>query len=104
MNKAQQEAERRYPFMIGDMADTKAPLKQNSFIAGAEWQASQDGWISVEERLPTENDAIDGYVQAWRSYGQNGWPTNNCHVKWNFVCSHKEKFTHWMPLPNPPKQ
>ena len=25
---------------------------RNAFIAGAEWALAQDGWISVEERLP----------------------------------------------------
>lgn len=29
-----------------------------SFIAGAEWQAKQSPWVSVEERLPEENENI----------------------------------------------
>lgn len=29
-----------------------------SFIAGAEWQAKQLSWISVEERLPEDNENI----------------------------------------------
>ncbi|MBC5632090.1 hypothetical protein [Parabacteroides hominis] len=30
----------------------------DSFIAGAEWQAKQAPWISVEERLPKENELV----------------------------------------------
>lgn len=39
----------QYDFVGADIKD--------AFIAGAEWQAKQSPWISVEERLPEE----DGY-------------------------------------------
>lgn len=33
-------------------------LVESAFVAGAEWQAKQSPWISVEERLPEENENI----------------------------------------------
>lgn len=34
------------------------PIAIGSFKAGAEWQAKQSPWISIEERLPEDNDNI----------------------------------------------
>ena len=34
------------------------PAYYQGFIAGAEWQAKQSPWISVEERLPKENEMV----------------------------------------------
>lgn len=34
------------------------PAYYQGFIAGAEWQAKQAPWISVEERLPKENELV----------------------------------------------
>lgn len=58
------------------------------------------GWISVEERLPTEKDASpnksvlaidihDGFAREW--------------VRESVVL-YPDSFTHWMPLPEPPKE
>lgn len=57
-------------------------------------------WISVEERLPTKEDAkiMDGYLPAiQKGEKPNIW-------KWTEVAKHTEWFTHWMPLPEPPKE
>jgi hypothetical protein len=59
-------------------------------------------WISVKERLPKtgENPVLAGstemhYVNmAWYHSGKGVWETPS-----GFSCS----FTHWMPLPKPPK-
>jgi hypothetical protein len=56
-------------------------------------------WIPVTERLPTAEDAdkchsvlaiekTDGYVRIWTWYSVSCFPT---------------EFTHWMPMPEPPK-
>lgn len=56
-------------------------------------------WIPVTERLPTEDDANEtesilainkdeGYVGRWI---------------WDIVARYPTEFTHWMPLPEPPK-
>lgn len=54
-------------------------------------------WISVNDRLPTEEDAIEG-----------GFVLANTEEKviivlWSDVCRFSEFVTHWMPMPEPPK-
>lgn len=34
------------------------PAYYHGFIAGAEWQAKQSPWVSVEERLPENQDIV----------------------------------------------
>jgi hypothetical protein len=74
-----------------------------AFKLGATWRANQPQWISVEDRLPDENRlqmskdvlTIAGNKMSVKSYDfelkrWNGSP----HIT----------VTHWMPLPEPPKQ
>jgi hypothetical protein len=57
-------------------------------------------WIPVSERLPKKEDAkiMDGYLPAI----ERGKKPNIC--KWTEVAKHPEYFTHWMLLPEPPKE
>ena len=59
----------------------------------------QPTWISCAERLPTKADANpydsviaiqkdDGFARSWI---------------WDIVERYPQEFTHWMPLPQPPK-
>ena len=67
------------------------------------WNTRADGWISVDERLPSiERDAlvysIDGYCYLAQ------YDTLYCPKEW--LDSENEKLvgiTHWQPLPEPPK-
>lgn len=63
-------------------------------------------WISVKERLPI--DRLKKYLVAFRDVGgsivdmaryfpSNGWTCDNWDVPQNLI-------THWMPLPEPPKE
>ena len=56
-------------------------------------------WVSVEERLPTKEDADEyGYVQAWSKL--RGADNEDIkHVKPNTP----DHYTHWKPLPAKPK-
>lgn len=59
-----------------------------------------DEWISVSERLPTEEDAnINGSVLAINIH--DGF--SSCWA-WESVKTFPESFTHWMPSPEPPKE
>lgn len=57
-------------------------------------------WISVEDRLPTKEDADKvGHVMAiikGDDFAQI--------FSWNTVAINPRGFTHWMPLPEPPKE
>lgn len=86
---------------------------ENSFLAGAEWQAKQSPWISVEDRLP-EDGLIDpiawnvtNSVVALTSNGnaivtKRRW---NCTLKtWEWKGSHTfvNSIVKWMPIPESP--
>jgi hypothetical protein len=67
-----------------------------SFIAGAEWQAKQLSWISVEERLPEENQE---YLVVFNSreicvalYNNKSWLIYGTGVTYNVVA--------YMPIPS----
>lgn len=72
----------------------------------AYWDGYEDGkkaateWISVEERLPDENGRFltvdkkgDMMVCFWEK-----------HFGWFAMVCNKNAITHWMPLPEPPKE
>ena len=65
-------------------------------------------WISVKERLP-ESQADVLVVAFWHEHRQTmiGWHSD-MGKKWRVVTSHGERepggVTHWMPLPDPPKE
>ena len=63
-------------------------------------------WISVKDRLPeTEREILIytdcEYIYMARMYEDGeAWPVSNgCGC-----CGYKESFTHWMPLPEAPKE
>lgn len=73
-------------------------LAKKYFIKGADWQAKQSPWISVEERLPEKNTVVltrgaYGFlICQLSSLGE--WETG--------ANVNKERLgiTHWMPIPS----
>ncbi|AOP82313.1 DUF551 domain-containing protein [Enterobacter hormaechei] len=59
-----------------------------------------DGWVACSERMPEQFKAI----LAFNEYGEV-W-SGAYDRYWNFYCDNLlvEHVTHWMPLPNPPKE
>lgn len=56
-------------------------------------------WIPVSERLPEESDADDdNCVLAIHK------ATKKRYFHWRSVADNPFDFTHWMPLPTPPKE
>ena len=57
-------------------------------------------WTPVSERLPTEEDAND--YESVLAVGR----TNRCvrEMVWYAIARYPRVFTHWMPLPEPPKE
>ncbi len=76
------------------------------FKAGAEWQAKQSPWISVNERLPEENTSVF-FAVVWKDihkgyfvgvyYGSGYWGSEYRIFLPNSLIS---KVTHWMPIPS----
>lgn len=60
-------------------------------------------WIPVSERLPEKRetvlvcDARVGYINAWEYLGRDEWLYDSS------IWETKE-ITHWMPMPEPPKE
>ena len=75
-------------------------------LRAAGWR--EEGWVSVKDRLPNYN----GIYLVWRSHyysgeiepvvcyfdGQNTWYADFERIL------HSDDITHWMPLPEPPKE
>lgn len=79
-----------YPYNVGTDEDF-----ESLFIAGADWQAKQSPWISVEERLPEELESVlVGTNYEGRYYYEVAFVMNG---KW--VC-HNSKPICWMPIPS----
>lgn len=70
-------------------------------------------WISVEDRLPEIGDKIIAYGDFWgeihdfqgKHVGSGEW-VKGCYVdiKADAYYCHIYNVTHWMPLPEPPKE
>jgi hypothetical protein len=60
-------------------------------------------WISTDERMPTEDDATDGYVAVVYSWGDCVKTKTISLV--DVVIAHPDLYDYWMPLnlPQPPK-
>jgi hypothetical protein len=60
-------------------------------------------WISTDERMPTKDDATDGYVAAVYSWG-DGVKTKTISLV-DVVIAYPDLYDYWMPLnlPQPPK-
>lgn len=75
-----------------------------SFTLGARWADSHPHWISVEEELPKIGKDVlvlreDGEMQVAHQYNEEiarWWSVDGFPLKNNI--------THWMPLPQAPKE
>lgn len=89
----------------GFVYDRNAML--NMFRKGAEWQARQSLWISVNERLPEENTSVFFAVE-WNAlhkvgcfvglYSGNGYWESEYNIF--LPDSPIVHVTHWMPIPS----
>ena len=97
-----------------DVKDAIQEAAKEDFIALAK---SDNGWISVKDRLPEAtkpdvhgNITFSDYVLTYQTYedGHNWIAEDTCRV--DHGCWMHEvpgmgcKVTHWMPMPEPPKE
>jgi len=79
-----------------------------SFLAGH--QAAAPKWISVKDRLPEMKNRMSEDVLILDEYGQMSVEpfeivNNEIVVDWGEAGTRPlSDFTHWMPLPEPPKE
>lgn len=73
----------------------------NMFIKGAEWKSNQSPWISVEDKLPINQDVV--LVRT----DNNCYSTAYLHGKESGFITYGEdaykvfgEITHWMPIPS----
>lgn len=66
---------------------------------------SEMEWISVKERLPEANDEVWAWTvfhDSDQEYGDTSWLQDD--GTWAMGSAKNFTVTHWMPLPEPPKQ
>lgn len=106
MKQTVEEAEKEYCEKNYPYSDLNIKLMvEIAFEAGAEWQAKQSSWISVNERLPEpdkevllyDKNAIRHYVIGWlrrhKGYNKGMWASIN-------GCVEDKDITHWMSIPS----
>lgn len=97
------------PFLSSSKQQENNDLKQAMFSSASKVitkslnQENNEGWISVEDRLPNEYEMV--LIWAEKSpyistYTKNEWLLD-LEV---LAISEQNKITHWMPLPQPPKE
>lgn len=81
-----------------DCCECGADEFKEGFIAGAEWQAKQSPWISVEERLPETDDNVFYTNFLSGALGVGFYINNNWYEAYtgNVIYG----VTHWMPIPS----
>lgn len=67
-----------------------------AFQKGAKWADDNPAWISVEDKLPEEENyyLVSDGISVLRYWVDRGWVPSGL----------SDDITHWMPLPNPPKK
>lgn len=80
--------------------DALLDVTERAYIAGAEWQAKQLPWISVEERLPENEDRVlvlckmkrfNSYFTLLNNYIDGEWETKTL-AYYDTIA--------WMPIPS----
>ena len=94
--------------------DPEDMLEEYFFTAGYKAGMKSEGWISVEDRLPEDEKlkvcrVKDSYYNKHHSIVLSHYyrPSNIPNKKmWSFEfgMTQQLKITHWMPLPEPPKE
>lgn len=118
-------------FRIGVLSTVRAGLKNASTVSlpdalrAAGWR--EEGWVSVKDRLPEETESMFARFYATEKWDRAMWKNESEAVlvcvrfpdgwkkvtigrlrdgKWNTTVSKvlPHEVTHWMPLPEPPKE
>lgn len=99
LKEAVKEYVESFPWKRG--SDYSQKYCHDAFIAGAQWQLQQSPWISVEERMPEDNQLV---LTSSGIYGTKLLVWNECHNVWDYedgddVYCERDKIDAWMPIP-----
>ena len=100
------QKEEGYPSPMYDSCDAK-DMRECAFKSGAEWQAKQSPWISVEDRLP---EGITGvfFTVEWNDIYKVGYFVGLYYEDGQWESERRiflpnsslVRVTHWMPIPS----
>ena len=98
MKQTVEEAAREYSSQWAWNSQPDMWQSEKDFKAGAEWQAKQSPWISVEDAIPNELAKgmcqvkyVDGSIDEMAMREVNKWIYP--YIKTGYV-------THWIPIPS----
>lgn len=103
IDKRQTVEEAAHLFAESRSSGSAFPAYYQGFIAGAEWQAKQSPWISVEERLPECNTEVVIYHEyrfyvGFMYYSMKSiWWRVNEDERTDMIVS---EYDFWMPIPD----
>lgn len=84
---------------------------REAYECGALMEMRRNKWVSVKDRLPEQKwidylvatriqtDGTRGFNIAWLNDDNGVWKSND-----EWICDGREIVTHWMPLPELPKE
>lgn len=98
MKQTVEEAAKKYSSQWAWNSQPDMWQSEKDFKAGAEWQAKQSPWISVEDAIPNKQAKgmcqvkyVDGSIDEMAMREVNKWIYP--YIKTGYV-------THWMPIPS----
>ena len=103
IDKRQTVEEAAHFFAESRSSGSAFPAYYHGFIAGAEWQAKQSPWISVEERLPECNTEVVIYHEyrfyvGFMDYAMKStWKRVDEDERTDMIVS---EYDFWMPIPD----
>jgi hypothetical protein len=95
---------------FGRDRDGQCSWESNKFYRWQGWQAAMESqWISVDDRLPEFNQPVICVKDRSKRYKhtiveQDVRSSLSNHTNNWMVTPRLDKVTHWMPLPQPPKE
>lgn len=95
---AREAAEDCYECHYDDSLEMR--LVKEAFIYGAEWQSKQSPWISVNERLPENEDMVFTLCKVKRSNNYFICVNNYIDGEWEAKALVYYDTVAWMPIPS----
>ena len=115
IEKLERESDRLHKLSVDFSHDTRLRLINEALgiyraIAIVKKHQGESVWVSVDERLPTENDGrVSWGVNAYKKYILVNIVSRGIAMTCRFNLTDKcfetaDKVTHWMSLPQPPSE